>query len=65
MGDRADTDILGGKRAGLPTALILTGVTRPEQVPNLPPEMRPDYLFHNLEELAQAVIASRQLPARR
>ena len=51
VGDRAETDILGGKRAGLPTALVLTGVTRAEQVPHLPPEMQPDYVFHNLEEL--------------
>ena len=59
VGDRAETDILGGKRAGLPTALVLTGVTRAEQVPHLPPEMQPDYVFHNLEELTQAVVASR------
>jgi 4-nitrophenyl phosphatase len=59
VGDRAETDILGGKRAGLPTALVLTGVTRPEQVADLPPEMQPDYILHTLEELTQAVIASR------
>lgn len=27
LGDRLDTDILGGQRAGLPTALVLTGIT--------------------------------------
>ena len=26
------------------------------KVPQLPPEMQPDYLFHNLEELTQAVL---------
>lgn len=60
VGDRAETDILGGRRAGLPTALVLTGVTRPEQVATLPPEMQPDYVFHTLEELTRAVLASRR-----
>lgn len=59
VGDRAETDILGGRRAGLPTALVLTGVTRAEQVPHLPPDQRPDYIFHTLEELTRAVVASR------
>ncbi|MGI8587364.1 MAG: HAD-IIA family hydrolase [Chloroflexia bacterium] len=55
VGDRAETDILAGKRAGLPTALVLTGVTQPSEVAGLPPEMRPDYVFDNLEELRKAV----------
>jgi 4-nitrophenyl phosphatase len=60
VGDRAETDILGGRRAGLPTALVLTGVTRPEQVAALPPEMQPDYIFDSLEELTRAVLAARR-----
>src|SRR3954447_8240176 len=51
VGDRVETDILGGKRAGLPTALVLTGITRRDEVPNLPPDLRPDYVFNTLEEL--------------
>lgn len=31
IGDRLDTDILGANRAGVPSALVLTGVTTPEQ----------------------------------
>ncbi len=31
VGDRLETDILGGQRAGLRTALVLTGITTPEQ----------------------------------
>ncbi len=64
VGDRAETDIWGGKRAGLPTALVLTGVTREDQVPGLPAEMQPDYIFHTLEELTQAVVASRTAAGR-
>lgn len=62
VGDRAETDILGGKRAGLRTALVLTGVTRPDQVAGLPPDQRPDYVFENLEEL-RAFVTTGRTPA--
>ncbi len=57
VGDRAETDIRAGKRAGVPTALVLTGVTRPDEVAGLPPDQRPDYVFKNLEELRAFVCA--------
>lgn len=59
VGDRAETDILAGKRAGLPTALVLTGITQASEVPGLPEEMRPDYVFDNLEELRAFLCAPR------
>jgi len=59
VGDRAETDILAGKRAGLPTALVLTGITRADEVAGLPDEMRPDYVFNNLEELRAFLCAPR------
>jgi 4-nitrophenyl phosphatase len=34
IGDRLDTDILGGKRAGLRTALVMTGATREKDLIN-------------------------------
>lgn len=55
VGDRLETDILGGKRAGLPTALVLTGVTTAEQAAGS--DLQPDWIFENLEQL------SRELPA--
>jgi len=59
VGDRAETDILAGKRAGLPTALVLTGITQADEVAGLPDEMRPDYVFNNLEELRAFLCAPR------
>lgn len=51
VGDRLDTDILGGKRAGLATALVLTGIDRAKQVLAAPPTMQPDYIVGDLREL--------------
>jgi HAD superfamily hydrolase (TIGR01450 family) len=51
VGDRLDTDIMGGKRAGLATALVLTGIDRAKQVLAAPPTMQPDYIVSDLREL--------------
>ncbi len=51
IGDRLETDILGGKRAGLLTALVLTGVTTQEQVASS--DIQPDWVFEDLEELSR------------
>ncbi len=51
VGDRLDTDIMGGKRAGLATALVLTGIDRAKQVLAAPPTMQPDYILGDLREL--------------
>jgi 4-nitrophenyl phosphatase len=49
VGDRLETDILGGQRAGLKTILVLTGVTRPEELASS--DIKPDWVFNNLDEL--------------
>ncbi len=48
IGDRLETDIRGGKRVGMHTALVLTGVT---QKPPPPGPDTPDIVARNLAEL--------------
>lgn len=62
IGDRIDTDIRGGNRAGMDTLLVLTGVTGRAQLQVLkdaPQEDRPTYLAHDLRALQQPATASR------
>ncbi|MGB8647893.1 MAG: HAD-IIA family hydrolase [Anaerolineae bacterium] len=52
LGDRLDTDIEGGQQLGLPTILVLTGVTTPAQAAESP--IKADFTFADLIELRQA-----------
>ena len=49
VGDRLETDIVMGKRAGTATALVLTGVTRREDLARAP--VQPDYVLESVAEL--------------
>jgi 4-nitrophenyl phosphatase len=54
IGDRLDTDIACGNRLGMPTVLVLTGVTPRERVMDmslLPQEMRPSRIIADLSLL--------------
>ncbi len=51
VGDRLDTDILGGNRAGFATAAVLTGVDTPESILAARSPERPGYLLADLTEL--------------
>lgn len=51
VGDRLDTDILGGNRAGMKTALVLTGVDTLETALSAVHDERPDYLIRSLSAL--------------
>lgn len=51
LGDRLDTDIAGAQAAGIPSALVLTGVDRPKHVLAAPPQSRPTYILGDLREL--------------
>jgi NagD protein len=51
VGDRLETDIVMGKRGGLATALVLSGVTRPDD-PRLA-EIAPDLVLPSVRELIE------------
>ncbi|MDT0157606.1 HAD-IIA family hydrolase [Microbacterium sp. ARD32] len=53
LGDRLDTDIAGSARAGIDSALVLTGIDRPKHVLAAPKGSRPDYILGDLRELHQ------------
>lgn len=53
VGDRLDSDIEGGKRAGIDTALVLTGVTTREMLPGSP--WVPEYVLEDLGGLLQPI----------
>ncbi len=51
VGDRLDTDILGGNRAGMDTVLVLTGVDSPQTALTARVDERPKYMIRSLGEL--------------
>lgn len=51
VGDRLDTDILGGNNAGFATIAVLTGVDTRETVLAARAAERPDYIIDSLHEL--------------
>ncbi|MEN6355841.1 MAG: HAD-IIA family hydrolase [Armatimonadota bacterium] len=51
VGDRLDTDIVGGNRAGARSVLVLTGVTSREQAMHANGEAKPDQIIETLEGL--------------
>ncbi len=52
VGDRLSTDIAGGKAAGLPTILVLSGISTREELAQLDAP-QPDYVFAGISELAE------------
>lgn len=51
VGDRLDTDVLVGKRVGLHTVLVLTGVTDADSLRSASEEMLPERVIRTLAEL--------------
>ena len=49
IGDRMDTDIIGGLEAGMTTCLVLSGVTDKTMVDHFP--YKPDHIFNNVGEI--------------
>lgn len=58
IGDRMDTDIVGGLESGMTCCLVLTGVTTKDMVNQFP--YQPDYIFNNIGEIDPFTIMSRQ-----
>jgi HAD superfamily hydrolase (TIGR01450 family) len=54
IGDRLDTDILGASRAGIDSALVLTGIDRPKHVLAAPEGSRPTFILSDLRELHES-----------
>ncbi|RLG01846.1 MAG: hypothetical protein DRN49_00430 [Thaumarchaeota archaeon] len=57
VGDRFETDVLAGKNIGADTALVLTGVSRREDLVGLPPNLKPTYVAENLLKLIEIIYA--------
>lgn len=58
IGDRMDTDIVGGLESGMTTCLVLSGVTDRKTAARFP--YRPDYIFNNVAEIDPKTILSRR-----
>jgi 4-nitrophenyl phosphatase len=56
VGDRLDTDILAGHRAGLLTALVLTGVSTREDLASA--EVMPDLIFTDLPAMLEEIVGN-------
>ena len=57
LGDRLDTDILGGINAGLTSIMVTSGVNSRDDVAN--GSIKPDYIFADITETATALVRAR------
>ena len=56
VGDRIDTDITGANRAGIDSALVMTGISTRKELLGMKLEGRPKYILSNLSELLSAYV---------
>ena len=52
IGDRLETDILGGKNAGITTVLVLSGITQAGELPGS--SYQPDFVFDDIDHFHRA-----------
>lgn len=57
LGDRLETDILGGQNAGMRTSLVLTGVTRRDDLDAS--SIKPDWVFEDLPHATRRLAEAR------
>ncbi|MCX6777995.1 MAG: HAD-IIA family hydrolase [Candidatus Micrarchaeota archaeon] len=55
VGDRIDTDIVGGKRVGAKTCLVLTGVKKNPNLESLEGESKPDFILKSISEIEKII----------
>ena len=53
IGDRLDTDIAGAVAAGMDSLLVLTGVATAQDLLDAPEDMRPTFVAHDVEAVAE------------
>lgn len=53
IGDIIESDVLAGKNAGIATALVLSGVTKKEDLSKS--RIKPDYVYNDIREIAEVV----------
>ena len=58
IGDRMDTDIVGGLESGMTTCLVLSGVTSRKHADRFP--YKPDYIFDSVAQIDPSTILSRR-----
>jgi NagD protein len=49
VGDRMDTDIIAGMESGMETILVLSGITKREEVPRYP--FQPDHIVESVADI--------------
>jgi ribonucleotide monophosphatase NagD (HAD superfamily) len=55
VGDRLETDVQGAKNAGIPSILLLSGITQPGDWEQ-PGKPQPDFIFDDITALARQLI---------
>lgn len=51
VGDRIETDLIAGKKLGCKTGIVLSGISKKEDLEKLPEDLKPDLLGENLLDL--------------